>query len=87
MNCPSCGNPLPEGLGQHAVAPAAGVVDCPSCGARVRLETGELETGVSPAGRAEEQGGAPIEAGQPEVFSGEETVEGVMDEIEQKEQS
>jgi hypothetical protein len=30
MNCPSCGNPLPEGIGQHAVAPVAGVVDCPS---------------------------------------------------------
>jgi uncharacterized Zn finger protein (UPF0148 family) len=86
VNCPSCGNPLPEGLGQHAVAPDAGVVDCPSCGARVRLETGELEADVSSAGRAEEQGGAPVEAGRPEEFSGEETVEGVMDEVEQKEQ-
>jgi transcription elongation factor Elf1 len=87
VNCPRCGNPLPAELGQHAVAPAAGVVDCPNCGARVKLETGELEADVSPAGRAEEQGGAPVEAGRSETFSGEETVEGVMNEIEQKEQS
>ena len=87
MNCPSCGNPLPEGTAQHAVSPAAGVVDCPTCGARVRLDTGELEAGVSSEGRAEEQGGAPVEAGRPETFSGEETVEGVMDEIEHKERS
>jgi Zn-finger nucleic acid-binding protein len=87
MNCPSCGNPLPGGVGQHAVAPVAGVVDCPNCGARVRLDTGELEAGVSAEGRAEEQGGAPVDAGRPDTFSGEETVEGVMNEIEQKEQS
>jgi transcription elongation factor Elf1 len=86
MNCPNCGHELPAGLGQHAVAPDAHVVDCPNCGARVNEETGALEA-VSAAGRAEEQGGAPIEAGRPERFSGEETVEGVMDEIEQKEQS
>jgi len=29
----------------------------------------------------------PVEAGGPESFSGEETVEGVMEEIEEKEQS
>ena len=87
MNCPSCGKPLPEEVGQHAVAPDAGVVDCPSCGARVKLETGQLETGVSPEGRAEEQGVAPIPEGSPESFSGEETVPGVMEEIEEKEQS
>jgi hypothetical protein len=87
VNCPSCGNPLPDGIAQHAVAPAAGVVDCPTCGARVRLDTGKLEAGASPAGRAEEQGGVPLEAGRPETFSGEETIQGVMDEIEEKEQS
>ncbi|HYY04393.1 MAG TPA: hypothetical protein VE736_10955 [Gaiellaceae bacterium] len=86
MNCPSCGAPLPEAVGQHAVAPDAGVVDCPNCGARVNLETGEAERGLSSAGRAEEQGGAPIEGGQPETFAGEETVEDVMREIEEKEQ-
>ena len=87
MNCPSCGQELPAGAGQHAVAPDAGVIDCPNCGARVNTETGQLEQGVSPEGRAEEQGVAPIPEGAPESFAGEETVEGVMEEIEQKEQS
>jgi hypothetical protein len=87
VNCPSCGNPLPVEAGQHAVVPSAGVIDCPNCGARVSLETGRLAAGVSPAGGAEAQGGAPITEGQPNSFAGETTVEGVMDEIEDKEQS
>jgi hypothetical protein len=87
MNCPSCGRPLPAEAGQHAVVPSADVVDCPNCGARVSLETGRVDEGVSPEGGAEEQGGAPIAEGQPDSFSGETTVEGVMEEIEEKEQS
>jgi hypothetical protein len=87
VNCPSCDQPLPAEAGQHAVVPSADVVDCPNCGARVSLETGRLDEGVSPEGRAEEQGGAPIPEGQPDSFSGETTVEGVMEEIEEKEQS
>jgi hypothetical protein len=86
MNCPSCGNPLPEDVGQHAVVPSAEIVDCPNCGARVSLETGKLDAGVSPEGHAEDQGGAPIPERAPESFSGETTVEGVMEEIEEKEQ-
>jgi endogenous inhibitor of DNA gyrase (YacG/DUF329 family) len=86
MNCPSCGQPLEE-AGQHAVVPTAGIVDCPNCGARVNLETGEVDEGISPGGRAEEQGGAPVDEGAPESFAGETTVEGVMEEIEEKEQS
>jgi hypothetical protein len=87
MNCPSCGQPLPEGAGQHAVVPSAGIVDCPSCGARVDVAARVVVEGVSAEGRAEEQGVAPIPEGEPESFSGEETVEGVMEEIEEKEQS
>ncbi len=87
MNCPNCGQPLPEEAGQHAVVPSADLVDCPNCGARVSLETGRADEGVSPEGRAEEQGGAPIPEGLPDSFSGETTVEGVMEEIEDKEQS
>jgi hypothetical protein len=86
MNCPNCGQPLPEGEGQHAVVPSAGIVDCPNCGERVVLDTGVPAPEVSPEGRAEDQGGAPIREGEPERFAGEETVEGVMDEIEEKEQ-
>jgi hypothetical protein len=86
MNCPNCGEPLPQGAGQHAVVPSADIVDCPSCGARVSLETGKLDAGVSPEGRAEDQGGAPIPERQPPAFAGETTVEGVMEEIEDKEQ-
>jgi predicted RNA-binding Zn-ribbon protein involved in translation (DUF1610 family) len=87
MNCPNCGRPLPDGEGQHAVVPSAGIVDCPNCGERVVLDTGETARDVSAEGRAEEQGGVPIREGEPETFSGEETVEGVMEEIEEKEQS
>ena len=87
MNCPNCGQEIPEAVGQHAVVPSAGIVDCPNCGARVSLETGKLEAGVSPEGDAEDQGGTPIPERAPESFSGETTVEGVMEEIEEKEQS
>lgn len=86
MNCPNCGQELPEGAGQHAVVPTAEIVDCPSCGARINLSTRTVAEGVSAEGRAEEQGSASIPEGEPTSFSGEETVEGVMDEIEEKEQ-
>jgi hypothetical protein len=86
MNCPSCGQDL-SSAGQHAVAPDAGVIDCPKCGARVNTKTGQLEGGVSIEGGAEAQGGAPIPESAPESFAGEETVEGVMEEIEEKEQA
>ena len=85
MNCPHCGQPL-EGAGQHAIVPAADIIDCPNCGARVSLETGRLAVGVSPEGGAEDQGGAPVPERAPETFAGETTVEGVMEEIEEKEQ-
>jgi hypothetical protein len=85
MNCPNCGQPLEE-AGQHAVVPSADVIDCPNCGARVSLATGRLETGVSPEGRAEDQGSAPIPEHAPDSFAGETTVEGVIEEIEDKEQ-
>jgi DNA-directed RNA polymerase subunit RPC12/RpoP len=85
MKCPNCGQPISEEAGQHVVVPDAEIIDCPNCGARVNMKTGKLAAG-SPEGRAEEQGGAPIPEGLPDSFSGETTLEGVMEEIEEKEQ-
>ena len=75
MNCPSCGAEIPAEAGQHALAPAAGVVACPSCGATVRLR----DEGGGGVERAEEPPPAK------EDFSGHETIEGVMDELSEKE--
>ena len=67
MNCPECGKEIPEEVGQRALVPLAGVVQCPSCGATVTLgKEGD---------------------GEPESFSGHETIEGVMEEIREKEES
>jgi uncharacterized Zn finger protein (UPF0148 family) len=70
QRCPSCGEPLPEELGQHALTPTSGLVRCPSCGETVTLEH---------ADPASEEGDGD------EYFAGEETVEGVMDELSEKE--
>jgi hypothetical protein len=53
----------------------------------VSLETGRIAEGVSPEGHAEDRGGAPIPERAPPEFAGETTLEGVMEEIEEKEQS
>jgi uncharacterized Zn finger protein (UPF0148 family) len=73
QTCSSCGEELPEELGQHALVPSAGVVACPHCGATVTLEKAEAGSG-SPGDEQEES------------FSGHETLEGVMQEIEEKDQ-
>ena len=86
--CPNCGTTVPEEAGQHASALSAGVVECPNCGAQVTLDRpgaadGEDETrGSTDVPRAEETVGG--EEGAPESFSGEETLEGVMDELQDK---
>jgi predicted RNA-binding Zn-ribbon protein involved in translation (DUF1610 family) len=77
QTCPSCGAEIPEETGQHAVVPLAGVVTCPSCGATVRLD----RSGADAAAAAAE----PDVAGDTEFFSGHETIDGVMDELEDKE--
>jgi len=75
--CPECGAEVPEETGQHALTPSVGLVQCPSCGAKVTLPK---------PGSAESQ--APgANDGEPETFSGHETVEGVMEEIRKKEES
>jgi hypothetical protein len=80
MKCPSCGNEIPLEAGQHATVPAAGVVECPHCGASVPLEQA---AGEGDAERTTEGGGWGEQ--RPESFAGHETVEGVREEIERKE--
>ena len=87
--CPSCGARVPPGAGQHALTPSAGVVACPSCGATVTLDKpgAEPEEGQSPPAAPQAAGveGSWGQARGEEAFSGEETVEGVMDELRNKE--
>ena len=87
--CPNCGAELPQEQGQHALSVSAGTIACPTCGATVNL-----------AGPPGAEGGPPREGsaeGEPvtteasleaterhDYFSGEETVAGVMDELEEK---
>jgi carbon-monoxide dehydrogenase medium subunit len=87
--CPNCGAELPMEEGQHALAPAAGVVQCPTCGATVTLDKPGAEGGPPREGPA---GGEPVttEAAldateRHDYFSGEETIAGVMDELQDKE--
>jgi predicted RNA-binding Zn-ribbon protein involved in translation (DUF1610 family) len=88
QSCPSCGNELPEELGVHALAPQAGLVRCPHCGESVTLdtpgarETEDEERATDEVPRADETVGG--EEGAPDSFSGEETIEGVKEELEDK---
>jgi uncharacterized Zn finger protein (UPF0148 family) len=72
QRCPNCGAQLPAELGQHALVPTTGLVQCPTCGENVTLERPET-TGGETGGQAEEE------------FAGHETIEGVMEEIQEKE--
>jgi uncharacterized Zn finger protein (UPF0148 family) len=74
--CANCGATVPEETGQHAVVPSAGIVTCPNCGATVTLEKPDAEPEADETDTAE---------GSEESFSGHETIEGVMDEISEKE--
>jgi hypothetical protein len=77
--CPNCGADLPAEIGQHALVPSAGVVACPTCGETVTLDRPDAEG---------DDGDTPdVEGTGPESFSGHETVEGVMEEIREKEDS
>lgn len=84
QTCTSCGAPLPPELGQHAVAPVSGLVECPSCGAQVELARNAAGGGGEDDASQGAGTDVPDTAGEPETFSGEETVEGVMDELERK---
>ncbi len=86
--CPSCGNELPREIGQHGATPSAGVVECPHCGSHVMLNKvgAEPEEAGEPKGPVERAAAAPPgrTEGQ-ETFAGKESVEGVMDELSEKE--
>jgi endogenous inhibitor of DNA gyrase (YacG/DUF329 family) len=86
QRCPNCGAELPEETGQHALAPSAGAVSCPSCGATVTLAGSDARQEVASGGDAAPAAAAPPgRGGEPEYFSGEESVEGVMEELSEKE--
>jgi uncharacterized Zn finger protein (UPF0148 family) len=72
QRCPNCGAELPAELGQHALVPTTGLVQCPTCGENVTLERPD----TTPAAETDDH---------EESFAGHETVEGVMDEIREKE--
>jgi uncharacterized Zn finger protein len=79
QTCPNCGADLPSELLQHAVTPVSGLVQCPSCGETVKLGGPEQAETVSIG-----EDDVPDQSGEPESFSGEETIEGVMDELADK---
>ena len=86
QTCPNCGAEVPRETGQHATAPSAGVVQCPSCGATVTLDGPGAADQAAEASKdvpraAETRGG---ETSGDDYFSGQETVEGVMNEVREK---
>ena len=88
-NCPNCGAELPQEEGQHALSPSAGTIECPTCGATVNLEGPAGAEGGPP--REGSAGGEPVttEASleateRQDYFSGEDTMAGVMEELEEK---
>ncbi len=87
--CPNCGAVVPREAGQHAMTPSAGVVECPSCGAKVTLakprgqsEAEAAEPSPDASTTLESRGG---ETGGDDYFSGEESLGGVMKEVKEKE--
>jgi hypothetical protein len=89
-NCPNCGAELPAGEGQHALSPSAGTVQCPTCGATVTLggppgaEGGPPREGPATGGEPVTTEAALEETERHDYFSGEESVAGVMDELQDK---
>jgi uncharacterized Zn finger protein (UPF0148 family) len=89
QQCPSCGAELPQEEGQHALSPSAGTIECPTCGATVTLEGPAGAEGgpprEGPAGDEPVTTEASLEATERQgYFSGEETMAGVMEELEEK---
>jgi hypothetical protein len=84
--CPNCGAEVPAESGQHSLSPSAGIVACPSCGATLSLGGPGDRQHVGPEGETPTAAAAPPgQPGQDEYFSGHESVDGVMEEISEKE--
>ena len=89
-NCPNCGAELPQEEGQHALSPSAGTIECPTCGATVTLEGppgaegGPPREGPAGGGEPATTAAALEETDHQDYFSGEETLAGVMEELEEK---
>jgi endogenous inhibitor of DNA gyrase (YacG/DUF329 family) len=89
-DCPNCGAELPREEGQHALSPLAGTIQCPTCGATVTIadkpgaQGGPPREGPADAGEPVTTGASLEETERHDYFSGEETVAGVMDELEDK---
>jgi hypothetical protein len=85
QRCPVCNGVLPPELGQHSLAPMSGLVTCPHCGSEVKLEKPAEDARKSGGGRAAEGDVVGADQGGPdESFSGHESAQGAMDEIEKK---
>ncbi|HEV2870545.1 MAG TPA: hypothetical protein VG409_03900 [Actinomycetota bacterium] len=87
--CPNCGAELPQEEGQHALSPSAGTIECPNCGATVTLEGPPGAEGGPPREGSAEGEPVTTEASleateRQDYFSGEETLAGVMDELDDK---
>jgi predicted RNA-binding Zn-ribbon protein involved in translation (DUF1610 family) len=82
--CPSCGKDLPAAIGQHSTDLLSGLVTCPHCGAQVTLREGAVE---APSPAYQEAAAAPTGRTEGrETFAGNETFEGLTEELEQKPQ-
>ena len=85
QRCPSCGNTVPAELGQHAESLVSGSVTCPHCGATVGLR--DDQTAAEPGDVARAAAAPPGRPEGTEDFSGNETFEGLVDELEGKPQT
>ncbi|MGI8789270.1 MAG: hypothetical protein ACR2I4_00070 [Actinomycetota bacterium] len=83
VKCPNCEREVPHELGQHAATPVSGLVTCPHCGAEVQL--GALGDHDVSEGSSGAKAKAPTD-GERDSFSGHETIEGLKDELEDKQE-
>jgi endogenous inhibitor of DNA gyrase (YacG/DUF329 family) len=82
--CPSCGETVPAEEGQHAENLVSGQVRCPHCGEQVILESEARGEQGGSGDRAEAAPPGQHEDG--DAFSGEETMEGLAEELRDKPQ-